>query len=120
MCSSDLLLPQPLAVPALSDRGEDIPMLVDHFLSRYVKEQSGVDQLSPAPALSRDVQRAILRHDWPGNVRELQNALNRAAMLARNSRIEAADLGLAAPASAPAHVLDWQGLDGLNSPVWLN
>ena len=86
----------------------------------YIKEQPGVDQLAPVPTLSRDAQRALLCHDWLGNVRELQNAVNRAAMLAHGNRIEATDLGLAAPASPPAQVLDWHGTDGLNSPVWLN
>lgn len=115
-----LLKAQTVIVPALAERRVDIPMLVESFLSRYVKEQVGVDHLAATPELARDAQRALLRHHWPGNIRELHNAVTRAAMLAKNNRIEAADLGLAAPAAPPARVLDWQAAEGLHRRVWLN
>lgn len=112
-----LLQGQTVAVPSLAERREDIPMLVEHFIGRYVKEQTGVEQLAPAPQLSRDAQRALLGHGWPGNVRELGNAVSRAAMLARSGRIDAGDLGLQPPARPSAHVLDWHEAA---RPVWLN
>lgn len=63
-------------LPPLRDRKEDIPLLVDHFLSlhsrRYHKPIKGV---SPATA------KLLERHSWPGNVRELQHALERAVIM---------------------------------------
>ena len=67
----------PLAVPALRERKDDIPLLVNFFLSRFGKklgkEVRGVSQKS---------MDNLLRYDWPGNVRELQNIVERAAVLA--------------------------------------
>jgi DNA-binding NtrC family response regulator len=78
-----------IRIPPLRDRREDIPLLADHFLAgsarRYGRDVEG---FSP-PALD-----ALLRHPWPGNVRELQHAVERSLLMARGSRIEAADLGL--------------------------
>jgi DNA-binding NtrC family response regulator len=119
-----LLGQQTIKVPALHERVEDIPMLVENFLGRYANERSEDYQQPQAPELSREAQRALLRHNWPGNVRELKNAVRRAAMLAKNQIINAEDLGLAAPVnpspSAPPTDGDWQGAEGLKRPVWLN
>jgi transcriptional regulator of acetoin/glycerol metabolism len=52
--------------------------------------------------LTSDAERALLNHSWPGNVRELRNVLQRAALLAGDSAINAAALNL--PAVLPAHV----------------
>jgi formate hydrogenlyase transcriptional activator len=67
----------PLAVPALRERKDDIPLLVNFFLSKFGKklgkEMRGVSQKS---------MDSLLSYDWPGNVRELQNIVERAAVLA--------------------------------------
>ena len=115
-----LLQQQTVEVPPLTERLEDIPMLVENFLDWYAKEHSEEPQQAEAPALSRDAQRALLRHHWPGNVRELKNAVRRAAMLAKNQVIAAEDLGLTAPAKATPEADDWRGADGIKRPVWLN
>ena len=64
-------------VPALRERTGDVPLLAQHFLEKYArqngKEISGFDD---------DVLSLILRHPWPGNVRELENAVERAVVLA--------------------------------------
>jgi len=60
----------PIRLPALRDRKEDIPLLVDHFLSAF----GGDRQIPPVGGKMMEV---FLRHDWPGNVRELQNVLHR-------------------------------------------
>jgi DNA-binding NtrC family response regulator len=76
-------------LPPLRERGEDIPLLADHFLrqqaSRYGKDVEG---------FSPDAMDAIAGHTWPGNVRELRHAVERAVLMARGRRIEAGDLGL--------------------------
>nr|WP_319490343.1 sigma-54-dependent Fis family transcriptional regulator [uncultured Desulfobacter sp.] len=60
----------PIRLPALRDRKEDIPLLVDYFLSAF----GGDQQIPPVGGKMMEV---FLRHDWPGNVRELQNVLHR-------------------------------------------
>ena len=67
----------PLGVPALRERKDDIPLLVNFFLSKFGKklgkEVRGVSQKS---------MDSLLHYDWPGNVRELQNIVERAVVLA--------------------------------------
>ncbi|MGF1469728.1 MAG: sigma-54-dependent transcriptional regulator [Sandaracinaceae bacterium] len=74
-------------VPALRDRRDDIPLLIDHFLAQ-LKERLGttLDGVSPA------ARRRLLAYHWPGNVRELQNVLERAAVLGTGPLLEEADL----------------------------
>jgi len=75
-----------MILPPLRDRREDIPALAEHFLTRAAAKLERTLRLSPA-ALER-----LLRYPWPGNVRELENAIARAAILARTEAIEADDL----------------------------
>jgi DNA-binding NtrC family response regulator len=76
-----------IAVPALRDRREDIPALVDHFLGRLRQD---VD--FPARRVSADAIRALMRHPWPGNVRELENCVKSAALLTLGPVIDVKDL----------------------------
>ncbi len=63
-------------LPALRERREDIPLLVDHFVDRFNSlHQKNVPGFSP-PALS-----ILLNHDFPGNVRELENIIEHASVL---------------------------------------
>src|SRR5499427_7840161 len=64
----------PVALPALRERPEDIPVLMQHFLERYFR-RSGED----TPQISDAVRQAFMRYSWPGNVRELENACERIA-----------------------------------------
>ncbi len=65
----------PLEVPALRDRMEDVPLLVEFFL-----EQMGKD--SPRKRISASALEKLQEYDWPGNVRELMHVLERGAILA--------------------------------------
>jgi len=65
-----------LSIPALRERREDIPLLVEHFL-RQLSVSSG----DPDPRLPDDFLARAQRHAWPGNVRELRNAVERAVLL---------------------------------------
>jgi DNA-binding NtrC family response regulator len=68
----------------------------------------------PIAALPDDTMGVLLSHEWPGNVRELENALTRAAVLARGSAIAAENLGLgAAEADPPPAEVDVESLDAV-------
>jgi PAS domain S-box-containing protein len=60
----------PIHLPPLRERKEDIPLLIDHFLSKHTRQGQS------APQLPIRIREALLYYDWPGNVRELQNALH--------------------------------------------
>jgi len=77
-----------IVIPALRDRREDVPALVEHFLgdARRRYPQSPVRRLSPA-ALA-----ALARRAWPGNVRELANVVEKLVLFGRGEEIAAAEL----------------------------
>jgi DNA-binding NtrC family response regulator len=68
-----------LHMPPLRDRADDVPVLTEHFLSRFADGQ-GID-------IDADALECLSGYDWPGNVRELENALERAAVLSGGKRI---------------------------------
>jgi len=76
-----------LDVPALRERPEDIPLLVDHFV-RHHALRLGRTITGVGPS----AMRLLMAHRWPGNVRQLENALERAVLLAEGEVLEAADL----------------------------
>ncbi|MCH7342376.1 sigma-54 dependent transcriptional regulator [Pelomonas sp. CA6] len=76
-----------IALPALAERREDILPLAEHFLAGRAR-------------LGEPAREALLRHAWPGNVRELKNVIERAALLAPQGVIGAAELGLPSAAAA--------------------
>jgi DNA-binding NtrC family response regulator len=76
-----------IRVPGLSERREDIALLVQHFLKKYSEAYS-----KPFQGFTRRAQIAMLQHDWPGNVRELSNVISSAAITATSDFIDVADL----------------------------
>jgi two-component system response regulator PilR (NtrC family) len=78
-----------LHVPALRERLEDVPELVDVLLDR-VSAQIGVQ----CPALSEAAKQKLLTYSYPGNVRELENILERAVTLCTGGKITPADIQL--------------------------
>src|SRR5881398_1405953 len=62
----------PITLPPLRQRREDIPLLVEHFITKYSKSM-GV----PLKRISSDAMRSIEKYHWPGNVRELENVIER-------------------------------------------
>jgi DNA-binding NtrC family response regulator len=78
-----------ICLPPLRERREDIPALAGHFLARYAaRYRRPIEGLEPAAL------QMMLQYGWPGNVRELDHTIERAVLMARAQRIEAADLGL--------------------------
>ncbi|MEK6629686.1 MAG: sigma-54 dependent transcriptional regulator [Acidobacteriota bacterium] len=71
-----------IQLPALRERKEDVPPLVQHFLQKYGPE-NGKPHLELAP----DALDMLADYDWPGNVRELENVIERAVVLSPGSRI---------------------------------
>lgn len=66
----------PVNVPALRERVEDIPLLINHFVDKYAKRLGRrIEQIAP------DLSDQYTLYDWPGNVRELQNLIERAVIL---------------------------------------
>jgi DNA-binding NtrC family response regulator len=76
-----------LDVPPLRARRGDIPLLVEHFLTRFCLEYR-----RPSLTVSADAERVLMRHGYPGNVRELENAVRRAVILCRGNTILTTDL----------------------------
>ncbi|TDH36222.1 sigma-54-dependent Fis family transcriptional regulator [Pseudohoeflea suaedae] len=69
----------PVKVPALSERREDIPFLVDMFM-RQISEQAGIRNRK----IGDDAMAVIQAHSWPGNIRQLRNYMERLMILARS------------------------------------
>jgi DNA-binding NtrC family response regulator len=83
-------------MPPLRDRMEDLPQLVEHFLSKYRSSPEAIPTTISEEAMAR-----LMEHDWPGNVRELENAIERAVVLSRGATIMPDQLPLAeSPVSA--------------------
>ena len=86
----------PLHLPPLRERAGDVPLLVEHFLSRY-RAKTG---LKP-PRITPAAMDALSRHSWPGNIRELANILERLAILHAGSEVGTAELRGVLVGSAP-------------------
>ncbi|WP_404339239.1 nitrogen regulation protein NR(I) [Sphingomonas sp. MMS12-HWE2-04] len=76
----------PIALPALRERRQDVPLLARHFLDRAA--EAGL----PRKQLDGDAIAVLENFDWPGNVRELENLMRRIAALSRDAWIDAATL----------------------------
>ena len=71
-----------LELPNLRERPEDIPLLVDHFITRFnQRDQRNIERISP------DTMEILLQYEYPGNVRELENILEHAFILCKGNII---------------------------------
>ena len=77
----------PLHVPPLRQRKEDISALADFFLKRFSRETN-----KRFDGFTGEAMELMLSYSWPGNVRELENSIERAVVIAKDSRIAAKDL----------------------------
>jgi Nif-specific regulatory protein len=84
----------PLLLPPLRERREDIPLLIEHFLAKYNRENNRKVRITGR------VLQAMLNYDWPGNVRELENCVERMVIMTRRRLLLPEDLPL--PVETPA------------------
>lgn len=82
----------PVAIPPLSERREDIPLLAQHYAARFA-----VEHRVPAPAISDDALASLQACDWPGNVRQLRNVIERTIILAPADRLQQIELDMLPP-----------------------
>jgi DNA-binding NtrC family response regulator len=73
----------PIEIPPLRDRRNDIPLLVNHFLSRNLLKSDTVKS-----GISDDALSYMMNYRWPGNVRQLQNAIQFALIKSKGSTIQ--------------------------------
>jgi two-component system NtrC family response regulator len=78
-----------ISLPPLRERKEDIPLLMEHFLKKYNRENN-----KKVNSLSKEARDLLLRHEYPGNVRELENIIERAVVLCRGETLTTQDLPL--------------------------
>ncbi len=76
----------PIAVPALRERPEDVPLLVDHFVEKY-RAVHGFGESPDGQAVSERALALMQSHPWPGNVRELEHAVEYALITGDGGRI---------------------------------
>ncbi len=82
----------PIQLPPLRERGEDIPLLADYFLSKY-RDQMGKD----IHGISQESMDLLDAYEWPGNIRELENVIERAVALEKSQMV--------LPESLPEHIV---------------
>ena len=81
-----------ITLPLLSERIDDIPLLVDHFLQQFAhKYKKNIKGISSA------AMKKLRQYNWPGNVRELQHAIERAVILSESKILQPNDFMLKAP-----------------------
>ncbi len=85
-------------LPPLRERREDIPLLIEHFVSKFNRLQQ-----KNVAGVSEEVMAILLEYDYPGNIRELENIIEHASVLCRG--------GLVEPRHLPAHLRDRPDLE---------
>lgn len=85
----------PIALPALRERKEDIPLLANHFLRKYSAANG-----ARVAGLTKKAMAKLISLKWEGNVRELENVIERAVVLSQGPYIDEADIPTGAAASA--------------------
>jgi DNA-binding NtrC family response regulator len=86
-----------ITIPPLRERSEDVPLLAEHFLTKFARSMN-----RPIAGISPAAAQLLATYEWPGNVRELQNAIERAVLVCKTPTIDVDDL--------PLHVNGAQGL----------
>jgi DNA-binding NtrC family response regulator len=99
----------PVQLPPLRDRKEDIPLLVQHFLDKFLRERSAhgpadaVRGAATPSTVSQEAMRRLMAFGWPGNVRQLENAIERAVALSvGRPQIDVVDLPVEFQQAQPA------------------
>ncbi len=96
-----------LYLPALRDRGEDIPLLAKHFLAKKLEEER-----RPPQEFSKDALEILGKYHWPGNVRELENVVEQALVWSQGATITPAHLPASLKTDTRASSLREETLSG--------
>jgi DNA-binding NtrC family response regulator len=91
----------PITIPPLRDRKDDIPVLVEYFISRYAAEMN-----IPLKDITGDAMDMLKSYSWKGNVRELENVIERTMILCEGKTITQKDLRSTLPASSSETIGD--------------
>jgi DNA-binding NtrC family response regulator len=103
----------PIDIAPLRERKEDVPDLVNLFITRFATDSGKtIESISP-PAMQM-----LVNYYWPGNVRELQNIVERACALAKGNVLEPADIHIDARPSKSAAAVDVFLPDGMTLEQW--
>src|SRR5580692_10432932 len=70
----------PIMLPPLRERGDDIPLLIEHFVEKFARRQG-----KSIAEIPDEVMESLRHYDWPGNIRELQNVIERAVIMTTGS-----------------------------------
>ena len=100
-----------IALPPLRERLEDVPLLAQHFLDKYIRASG-----KPIKGFARETLARLSAYHWPGNVRELQNAVERAVALSSAELIMPEDLPARPREDSPAPLVvpgPWMTLEGV-------
>lgn len=79
-------------IPPLRERGEDITLLADFFLSKFAKKYN-----KKIERISRDARQMLMKYSWPGNVRELQHIIERGVIMEDTSLLRPGSLMFGPP-----------------------
>jgi DNA-binding NtrC family response regulator len=77
----------PIVIPPLRERRTDIPLLIDHFLTRFNQSKH-----TEVVGLDDEALRLLTEYDWPGNIRELENMMERLVVLKKQGILSSEDL----------------------------
>jgi formate hydrogenlyase transcriptional activator len=94
----------PIRMPALSERGGDIPLLVRFFIQKYAHKMNKKIETIPAGAMSR-----LEAWDWPGNIRELENFIERSVILSEGPVLNVPLSELQTHSTQPSVTLEGMG-----------
>jgi len=83
-------------IPPIRERSTDIPLLADHFLKKLSASMN-----KPIQGFTPEATELLKKYDWPGNVRELRNAIERAIVAGKGSRITVSDLPIPGSTRTP-------------------
>jgi DNA-binding NtrC family response regulator len=103
----------PIDIAPLRERKEDIPDLVNLFISRFAGDSGKfIEGIKP------DAMQILLGYHWPGNVRELQNVIERACALSKGPMLDEADVHLDVRASKATNAAGGFLPDGMTLEQW--
>jgi len=98
----------PVTVPSLSDRREDIPVLVDHFFARFAAEQGATP-----PEVAGEAMAALQAYEWPGNVRQLRNVVERTVILTPREQMTRIEVDMLPPEVVTGRLARESGVSAL-------